>query len=119
MRTTISRSAVKAMQALLEYVRTTGSPIPPTDRPKVSKSAVRSITLGMVNQRPAYGIANATTHDNFALLKRVLALLDDAGISGEAPQQFTSICVNVDFGCALHTDRFNEGPSTTRALGPF
>ena len=112
MRTTISRSAVKAMQALLEYVQTTGSPIPPTDRPNVSKTAVRSITLGMVNKRPAYGIANATTHDNFALLKRVLALVEDTGISGEAPPQFTSICVNVDFGCALHTDRFNEGPST-------
>ena len=107
------------MQTLLEYVRTTGSPIPPTDRPNVSKSAVRSITLGMVNQRPAYGIANATTHDNFALLKRVIALLEDTGISGGAPPQFTSACVNVDFGCALHTDRFNEGPSTMCALGPF
>ena len=119
MHTTISRSAVKAMQALLEYVQTTGSPIPPTDRPNVAKSAVRSITLGMVNQRPAYGIANATTHDNFALLKTVLALLEDPGISGDAPSQFTSVCVNVDFGCALHTDRFNDGPSTMCALGPF
>ena len=48
------------------------------------------MTLGLVNQRPAYGISDATTHDNLRLLRLLLGLADGAQM-GERPPFFTSI----------------------------
>jgi uncharacterized C2H2 Zn-finger protein len=109
------------MQALVDYVQ--AARLPYGDRPNVAAEGeiVRSLSVGMVNQRPAYGIAHATTHDDLRLLRLLLALLEDPRIEGEPPPFFTSICLNVDYACGLHTDRYNErnAPSYICAVGEF
>ena len=75
---------------------------------------MRSLTLGMVNQRQAgYGISAATTHDQQLLV----ALTHDPSIAGSGPEAYTSICLNVDFPSALHADAHNAGHSWIVSLG--
>ena len=92
------------MQALVDYVK--AARLPYGGRPNVATEGeiVRSLTVGLVNQRPAYGISHATTHDDLRLLRLLLGLVDDPHIVGEWPPCFTSICLNVDFACGLHND---------------
>ena len=98
------------MQALLEYVQT--SSIPLNLRPNVSDDQVRSITLGAVNRRQnGYGISGMTCFDNMKLLRQLIALTHDSSIIGERPASFTSICVNVNFACGLHVDKFKLEPA--------
>ena len=95
------------MQALLSYLDSAS--IPAAARPNVSGQPVRSLTLGMVNQRQAgYGISAATTHDQLRLLQLLVALTHDPYIAGGGPQVYTSICLNVDFASGLHSDANNS-----------
>ena len=106
------------MQALLEYLDTAS--IPSQDRPNVSSTPVRSITLGMVNKRQnGYGISAATTVDKLRLLQLLIGVANDSGIAGNGPECFTSTCLNVDFPCNLHTDSHNSGPSWIVGGGDF
>ena len=73
------------MQALLSYLDSAS--IPAAARPNVSGQPVRSLTLGMVNQRQAgYGISAATTHDQLRLLQLLVTLTHDPYIAGGGPQ---------------------------------
>ena len=106
------------MEALLQYVKTASLPL--NARPNVSSAPVKSLTLGMVNKRAGgYGISAATTLDKLALLQLLVGLTHEAAITGAPPLAFTSICLNVDFACELHTDAHNSGPSTIVAIGDF
>ena len=108
------------MNGLIEYL--SARPLPTTSRPNVSpEQPVQSMTLGMVNVRQSYGcqISEATTHDRFHLLRRLLALLQDPDLTGQRPTNFTSICCNVDYACALHTDKYNSGCSHIVAGGDY
>ena len=78
---------------------------------------MQSITLGMVNQRPAYGIAASTTLDKFRLLRLLVDLPSEAAIAGSAPEWYTSVCLNVDFASKLHTDSHNDGDSWIVTIG--
>jgi hypothetical protein len=97
------------MQALLDYLQAAPR-LPYGERPNVAEEGVvvRSLTVGLVNQRPAYGISHATTHDHLRLLHLLLGLVDDPQIAGERPPFWTSLCLNVDYGCGLHTDGRND-----------
>ena len=104
------------MQALLDYLKTAA--IPRTDRPNVSDQPVQSITLGMVNKRQnGYGISAAATVDKLRVLQLLVDLANDPAIAGSGPECYTSICLNVNFGCALHTDSHNSGDSWIVAIG--
>ena len=111
------------MQALLDHLA--ACPLPLNDRPNVSPHVpCRSLTLGLVNQRQmGYGISHATTRDNMRLLRVLLALIADPQINGERPSSscFTSLTVNVGYGCELHTDARNDRdtPSRICAVGEF
>ena len=106
------------MQALLDYLDTAN--IPSNDRPNVSSTPVRSMTVGMVNKRQAgYGTSVATTSDRLRLLQLLVGVANDSGIVGNGPACFTSICLNVDFVSEVHTDSHNSGPSWIVAGGDF
>ena len=107
------------MQALLDYLETASIPL--NDRPNVSNQpAVRSITIGMVNKRQAgYGISSATTADRLRLLQLLVGVANDSGFTGDSPECFTSICLNVDFASEVHTDSHNSGPSWIVAGGEY
>ena len=116
---TISVVKETDMNDLIEYLSTRA--LPTTSRPNVSPTPVQSITLGMVNVRQSSvcQIGEATTHDRFHLLRRLLALLQDPDLTGQRPTNFTSICCNVDYACALHTDKYNSGCSHIIAGGDY
>ena len=104
------------MQALLDYLQTAS--IPRSERPNVCSSPVRSLTLGLVSQRNrGYGVAGATTLDQMRLLQLLFGLANDPAIDGTPPDYYTSICLNVDFACDLHTDSHNSGASHIVAFG--
>ena len=104
------------MDALLEYLRSAS--IPSTERANVSHIPVRSVTLGMVNLRQhGYGISAATTLGKLRLLKLLVNVARDPAIEGNPPEAFTSICLNVDFASAVHTDSHNVGRSWIAAMG--
>ena len=107
------------MQALLDYLDTAN--IPSQDRPNVSSTPVRSITLGMVNKRQnGYGISAATTLDKLRLLQLLIGVANDLGVVGNGPECFTSMCLNVNFASQLHTDSNNADiPSWIVAGGEF
>ena len=106
------------MQALIDYLQT--APIPRNERPNVNELPIRSITVGLVNQRQnGYGISTATTFDKLRLLRSLVNLVNDPAIAGNAPDCYTSICLNVDFASNLHTDSYNYGGSFIVALGDF
>ena len=104
------------MDALLEYLKIAF--IPSTERANVSHIPVRSVTLGMVNLRQhGYGISAATTLGKLRLLKLLVDVARDPNIEGGPPDAFTSICLNIDFASALHTDSHNAGRSWIVAVG--
>ena len=106
------------MDLLLDCVQST--PLPLSERRNVCEEPVKSITLGLVNKRAGgYGISSATTHGKLRLLQLLVGLTADSAIAGEPPPLYTSICLNVDFSCQLHTDAFNSGLSTIVAIGDF
>ena len=106
------------MQALLDYLQTAS--IPRSERPNVCDAPVQSTTLGIVNHRSnGYGLSAATAVDNFKLLTLLLQLAADPLIAGCAPHSFTSICLNVNFGCDLHSDKHNEGDSWIVGIGDY
>ena len=106
------------MEALLEYVKTASLPL--NDRPNVSSTAVKSLTLGMVNKRAdGYGLSAATTVDKLRLLQLLICVANDSEISGNGPECFTSICLNVDFASEVHTDSHNSGSSWIVAGGEY
>ena len=108
------------MELLLSYLK--ANPLPKTNaRQNVSKDAVETITLGMVQPRGASScrIGETTTYDKFNLLRLALGLLSDSSIVGSKPEMFTSICVNANFACELHVDKHNEGLSTIVAGGDY
>ena len=108
----------KKMEALLEYVKTASLPL--NDRPNVSSTPVKSLTLGMVNKRAdGYGISAATTVDKLRLLQLLIGVANDSEISGNGPECFTSICLNVDFASEVHTDSHNSGSSWIVAGGEY
>ncbi len=79
------------------------------------------MTRGLVKcrQQAACQISEATSYDRFALLKLLPALLGEKRVEGEPPATFTSACVNVDFACDLHTDKYNEGTSVVLGCGEY
>jgi len=104
------------MEALLDYLKTAS--IPFCERHNVSDQPVQSITLGIVNKRQkGYGISAATTLDQFRLSKLLVGLTEDSAIAGCAPERYTSICLNVDFGSGLHIDSYNSFDSWIFSLG--
>ena len=107
------------MQALLDYLDTAS--IPSQDRPNVSSTPVRSITLGMVNKRQSgYGISAATTLDKLRLLQLLISVANDLGVVGNGPECFASMCLNVNFASQLHTDSNNADiPSWIVGGGDF
>ena len=106
------------MQALLDYLDSDTANIPSQDRPNVSSTPVRSITLGMVNKRQnGYGISAATTVDKLRLLQLLIGVANDSGIAGSAPEWYTSVCLNVDFASKLYTDSHNDGDSWIVTIG--
>ena len=107
------------MDALVTYLKE--RPLPLVQRDNVSDGPVQSMTLGMVKcrQQGQCQIARSTTHDNFQLLKLLLGLLADKALKGSPPAEFTSLCVNVNYECQLHTDKYNDGQSTIITGGSF
>ena len=106
------------MQALLDYLQTAS--IPRSERPNVCDAPVQSTTLGIVNHRSnGYGLSAATAVDKFKLLTLLLQLAADPLIAGCAPHSFTSICLNVNFGCDLHSDKHNERDSWIVRIGDY
>ncbi len=104
------------MDSLSEYVRK--APLSSCERHNVCDRAIKSIILGLVNKRAGgYGISAATTFDKLRLLQLLVGLASDSEIVGEPPHVYTSICLNVDFACQLHTDSHNAGMSTIVAIG--
>ena len=78
------------MDALLEFLM--DASIPLADRANVSAQPVRSVTLGMVNQRQhGYGISSATTLGKLRLLKLLVDVARDPNIEGGSAK-----CVHVD-----------------------
>ena len=89
-------------------------------RRNVCTEPVRSITLGVVNRRAeGFGISHATYDDDFCLLRLLLALCKDPSIRGTPPDDYTSICLNVDYAADLHIDRYNYGRSCVVAGGEY
>ncbi len=107
------------MDTLISYLRT--NPLPCVARSNVSDCPVPSVTLGMVKcrQQVTCQISEATSNDKLRLLQLILALFSDQQIEGEPPSRFTSICINVDFACSLHTDKYNEGTSVIVGCGDY
>ena len=104
------------MDALLEFLR--DAPVPFAERRNVSRNPVRSTILGLVNLRShGYGISAATTLGKLRLLKLLVNVARDPAIEGNPPEAFTSICLNVDFASAVHTDSHNVGRSWIVAMG--
>ena len=57
--------------------------------------------------------------DNFTLLRLLHALCKDSSIIGDPPDDYTSICLNVDYAADLHVDRNNYGLSCIVAGGNY
>ena len=106
------------MQALLGFLQ--GAQVPSQRRGNVCDEPVRSITVGAVPlRRGGLGVSRGTSAYRGELAARLLALLRDEGIAGDAPDCFTSICLNVDFAASPHVDRANVGESWILGLGDY
>jgi hypothetical protein len=81
-------------------------------------SKVRSISTGVVPARNTTGIQLAVHSKRRPKLTRLLVAFARAHI----PDQrfcFNAITINEGFASAMHTDKFNLGPSYIVALGDF
>ena len=107
------------MDALQSYLEL--NPLTCIVRGNVSDHPVQSATFGLVRcrQQTAPKISEATAQDQFKLLKLLVGLLRQPELEGTPPAGFTSICFNVNFRCAPHMDKYNEGLSTIICGGEF
>jgi len=98
------------MDELLSFVSGEQPRLPRTWRANVAAAPVCSLTLGAVNKRQGgVGVSAATLLHQGYLLRLLHGVAADAG----APLQYSSVCLNVNFGATLHRDSNNDSESAS------
>ena len=91
--------------------------------PSVDTEFVWSDTLGLVATRDSQRIvltkASLAYPSFFKLLCRFVECHHDHAKFKQQRFAFTSININFGFGCRLHRDTYNRGPSITKSFGAF
>jgi len=80
--------------------------------------AVRSMSTGVVPSRSVGGIQLAAASKQRPRLTRLLVAFGRAHIP-DSEFRFNAITINKNYATAMHTDKFNLGPSFIVALGDF